>query len=219
MDSTSELKRKSIQINPYFGIGLIWLFHLTAIIGIGLGEINWFIEKTPLNLLLQISLLFSIFPIAKRREYLLFFLFFILGFGVEYIGVQYGVPFGDYSYGENLGIKISDVPLLIGFNWALLIFVTVGISNYIKKSILVKSLIGASLMLILDVPMEIVAPKVNFWSFWEEVPLSNYVSWFLISFVMQLIGHRFLLKGNRLFSLHLYVSQLCFFIYLVLALH
>ena len=41
-------KTTTRQIEPKtsFAIGLIWLFNMTAIIGIGMGFQEWFIEKT-----------------------------------------------------------------------------------------------------------------------------------------------------------------------------
>ena len=44
------------------------------------------------------------------------FLIFLLGLTVEIIGVNFSIFFGDYKYGNNLGIKIFDVPIVIGFN-------------------------------------------------------------------------------------------------------
>ena len=118
---------KFVHNNPTtlnFAIGVIWLFHLSAMVGVTIGEVDWFIQKTPINLMLQSILLFLVFPIAKKYSFGLFVLMFCIGYGVEYIGVKYGIPFGEYSYGNNLGPKLGDVPLLSGTNWALLVFVT-----------------------------------------------------------------------------------------------
>ena len=73
-------------------------------------------------------------------------------------------------------------------------------------------------MLLLDIPMEMVSPKVDFWEFTSDVPLSNYISWLVISLFMHLIVQKRNLKGNHLFSLNIYISQLLFFIYLAFVL-
>ena len=47
----------------------------------------------------------------------LFFLLitcFLVGMLSEIIGVKYGFIFGEYSYGNALGIKFMGVPLIIG---------------------------------------------------------------------------------------------------------
>ena len=58
---------------------------------------------------------------TNKKHFLFFTLFcFLLGFSVEYIGVKTGILFGEYSYGENLGLKLFGVPLIIGVNWVIL---------------------------------------------------------------------------------------------------
>ncbi len=132
---------------------------------------------------------------------------------VEWLGVQYGLLFGDYSYGNNLGLKWDGVPILIGCNWVILVFITATIANaFIKKS-LYAALVASLLMVLLDLPMEIVAPKFDFWSFPLNAPWNNYFSWFMIAFVMHIIYQRFQIKGDLNFSSHLYISQLLFFVY------
>ena len=61
----------------------------------------------------------------------------------ETIGVNFGILFGDYEYGENLGFKIFGVPFLIGINWIVLTFITGSLSSLIfKKFSLSISIVG-----------------------------------------------------------------------------
>ena len=73
---------------------------------------------------LFISYLFVLYP-SFRNKNLRFFIWFLIGFlitfSVEVAGVKTGMLFGSYAYIENLGIKIFDVPLLIGLNWMMLL--------------------------------------------------------------------------------------------------
>ncbi|MEM6829459.1 MAG: carotenoid biosynthesis protein, partial [Bacteroidota bacterium] len=75
-----------------------------------------------------------------------------------------------------------------------------------------KSIIGAALMVFLDFFIEPSAPTFDFW-YWAigHPPLINYISWFIISFVMHLIYHRYIKGGNLDISKHLYLAQLMFF--------
>ena len=83
---------------------IIWLFVISAIVGIYLGYLGWFIPKTPLNLLLGAGLLFWNIPINSLKKIGIWCIAFSVGMLIEIIGVQTGNIFGDYYYGENLGI-------------------------------------------------------------------------------------------------------------------
>lgn len=113
---------------------------------------------------------------------------FILGFFSEWIGVHTGLLFGRYWYGMNLGPKLSGVPFIIGINWAMLTILASGISVKLTKNITVQALIAAGLMTGVDVLMEPVAIHNDYWHWFNEViPLYNYLCWFAISFVGNLM--------------------------------
>jgi putative membrane protein len=192
-----------------WAIAIIWLFHITALLGIGIGYEDWFISKTPLNLLISSVLLCWVYPINNSKKIIAFGLFWIGGMLVEWIGVHYGLLFGEYAYGENFGPKLDGIPYLIGVTWALLTFITASIASY-----LVHNKVAATLMVLLDFFMEHSAPRFDFWNFeGGVVPLKNYVTWFAVAILFQGIIQLFNLKGDLKFSMNLYVAQLVFFIY------
>lgn len=210
--------KTSIPLNrTYFAIAIVWLFQISAIIGISLGMQEWFISKTPLNLTLQLVLVLWTFSLNTVRNFCLFGILFSIGMLVEWVGVQYGFLFGYYSYGMNLGLKFDGVPLLIGCNWVLLVFITATIAERFFKNSLLAPLFAAFLMVLLDVPMELVAPQFDFWQFSPVAPWNNYLSWFVIAFVMHLLWRQFKVKGDLLFSYHLFISQFLFFTYFAVA--
>lgn len=211
IEQPSYLPDQILIKKEHYAIGILWLFQISAIIGILLGFQDWFIEKTPLNLIIQVGLLVWVFTVKELKKISVFILFFSLGMTAEIIGVATGFPFGEYSYGENMGIKLMGVPLLIGCNWAVLVFCGAAIANRFFTSIWVKSVFGGLLMVLLDLPMEVVAPIFDFWEFVGQPPLENYFSWFLIGAILHLFFHLFKLKGNFAFSLHLYLAQFVFF--------
>jgi putative membrane protein len=113
---------------------------------------------------------------------------FILGFFSEWIGVHTGLLFGRYWYGMNLGPKLSGVPFIIGINWAMLTILTSGIAIKWTKNITFQAMIAAALMTGIDVLMEPVAIRNDYWH-WHNgvIPLYNYLCWFVISFIGSLV--------------------------------
>lgn len=161
------------EIRIRWSVFLIWLFHVSAIVGVLAGYGDWFISLSPLNLLLCVGL---VVLSNRRQENFALIIPFAIGMIAEIIGVQTGLLFGDYSYGEMLGWKILGVPLMIGFNWALLVYATATIAAITGVNLLVRAFIGATLMVLLDLIMEPVAPRIDYWIFANnEVPLKNYV--------------------------------------------
>ncbi|WP_350287599.1 carotenoid biosynthesis protein [uncultured Croceitalea sp.] len=198
-------------IGPYAGIFVIWLFHISGILGIYFGDTEWFTTKTPLNLIISLAIFIWLFPINTKEKWILLILFTIVGMLVEWLGVTYGLFFGNYSYGSNLGVKLDGVPYLIGFYWALLTFITAEIVKRLGISGWLKIGLGALLMVGLDFLIEQNAPTFDLWQFEGHVPIDNYISWFVIGFVLHTILDNIKVEGNQSVSIHLYMAQVIFF--------
>ena len=137
---------------------------------------------------------------------------FFIGFLTEYLGVNYGMLFGTYSYGDNLGFKIWGLPLMICVNWALLTFITADLSKIIHKNIIVRSFLGGLLIMILDVIMEMSAPRFDYWQFENNtISLKNYIAWFIIGSVAHFFYNQLTLKTNMKLSIHIFVAITFFF--------
>ena len=204
------LKKYKVAI----AISIVWLFHISALIGVSLGNLDWFIKKTPLNLCLSLLLFFISYPLIKGKQWFAFSLFFSGGMFAEWLGVKFSLLFGTYEYGNNFGPKLDGVPLLIGCYWALLTFITSGILDYTKLSVWLKVVSGALLMVILDFFMEQSAAKFDFWTFEGNIAqLQNYIAWFAIAIIFHMLLRLFKIQGNKMFSLNLYLAQLLFFMY------
>jgi putative membrane protein len=202
-------------------IAFIWLPHVVGIIGISLGFQEWFVQKTVLNLIASFGFFALYFPVQNRTRWMLFGLFFLGGMTVEWLGVHYGLFFGDYSYGVNLGPKIDGIPLIIGVFWAVLTIITARIAKAIlpkKTTILIVAAFGALLMVALDLLLELLAPHFDYWTFNPIAPpLENYISWWAFGFVFQLIllgveKDEFASDKDSLrVSTHIYLAQALFF--------
>ncbi|MEL6916944.1 MAG: carotenoid biosynthesis protein [Bacteroidota bacterium] len=195
-------------------ISIIWLFHISACIGISIGFQDWFISKTPINIILFSFLFLIVYPLDTLKKFMVFTLFFSGGMFAEWLGTNYGILFGNYTYGVNLGPKLDGVPFLIGINWSVLTFVTASVASKLVKKVWLKIVLASLLMVLLDYFMERIAPIFDFWMFeGTEAPLENYITWFIVALFFQTILQLFRITGNNVFSLHLYLSQLFFFAY------
>jgi putative membrane protein len=197
-------------------IAILFLVIIYAVgfVGIGLGLMPDLVYGTPVNLL--ISLVVVLFFDTHKAKSLLWcgLLVFILGYGIEVIGIQTGKIFGTYSYGDILGFKLWNTPLMIGINWLLLVITAGNLVDQIfsKNSQYLKIVIAATLMLFLDYLIEPVAIHWTMWV-WEniEVPLQNYIAWWLIAAVMFTIYYYFLGKQVNKVASAVFIIQVGFF--------
>jgi len=203
----------SIWKIEYLSIFTLWLFTISSLIGISLGHVDWFITKTPLNLMLGFLLVLINLPFEKKYSKLFFMGAFIFGMLLEIAGVIRGDIFGAYYYGDNLGFKVWGVPLMIGIYWAVLTVVTSQVARKLFNNTILIAIAGASMMVGLDFFMEQMAHRFDFWHFTGDIaPLQNYVTWFLAAFVLQLGAVKAFHKGGGRFAGHLYLNQLVFFV-------
>jgi bisanhydrobacterioruberin hydratase len=108
---------------------------------------------------------------------------FLATFAVEAAGVATGSIFGEYYYGDVLGAKILGVPLVIGFNWTIVVF---GIASFVGRFIsnrVLAAFLTACGGVVFDWLMEPIAMALGYWE-WigNSVPFQNYLAWFIIGF-------------------------------------
>jgi len=211
----SLMKEHSSQLTTEnTSIFILWLFTISGIIGMSIGYFEWFIVKTPLNLMVFFTLLLINFPIQSVKAITITFLFAIVGFTAEWIGVHTGQLFGEYRYGANLGFRFDDIPLLIGVNWAILTLATAAIAQHYLKNKWLRVPIGAAFMVSLDFFIEPSAPAFDFW-YWENghAPLQNFIAWYVIAALLHFVYVKSEVKGSFHFSLHVMLTQFTFFVY------
>ncbi len=171
------------RLDHRHGIGLVLILHLVGLVALATPIAPWVVPLTPLNLLLTAAAM-AVFAKLDRRTVLLAFLVGALGYFVEVLGVWTGRVFGEYQYGDVLGFKLLNVPLLIGLNWSMLVF-AIGVPlSRTTMPVWVKVLLGSLAMVGLDLLIEPVAIHPGFWN-WEQatVPVQNYIAWGLVSAV------------------------------------
>jgi bisanhydrobacterioruberin hydratase len=162
-------------------VGIVMFFWLAGFAQTAFG-LEYVIKLTPIVLALLAAGVLFYWDAPARRKVAVGALIIILGYFVELIGVKTGVLFGDYSYGTLMGYKVFGVPLTIGITWLL---VCVSAWNIVlfgsEKRLWVKLLYAGGLVVMFDLILEQFAVAYSFWSWANgEVPLLNYVCWFVI---------------------------------------
>jgi putative membrane protein len=144
-----------------------------------------FLKLIPFALILSFVAL-ALFHASKMewKTALCFLSIYSIAFIIEAIGVNTGKVFGYYNYGEGLGIQLFQTPLIIGINWLFLVYTTASIVENFKIPAIVKILLASLGMVLYDIVLEQVAPKLDMWHWKNEiVPLQNYLAWFGLAFI------------------------------------
>ncbi len=193
---------------------IIILFHVVGLIGFAVPVLRpLFLQIVPFHLLLMLAVVLVNHYRANEGFWLFAFLIFIAGIAAEWVGVHKQWIFGDYHYGETLGIKVWDIPLMIGVNWFLLIYATgVLMQRSRLMSMIARIITGAVVLVLLDVLIEPVAIRFDYWSWTEgHPPVKNYVCWFLVSAVFLGVFEQFKFKPQNIVAPILLLVQFVFF--------
>lgn len=172
----------------------------------------FFLSLTPITLILSAFCLIINEP--ERKEPFWFFALFSFAVGmiVEILGVATGVIFGEYSYGEVLGWKFLGVPWMIGINWMVCSHCCGLVAERYLSNTTVKALFAALLMVLLDVLIEPVAIKMEFWTWAAHTPgLHNYLGWYLISLFIFWVYFKLPFPKNNPLGIPLLVIMVTFF--------
>jgi bisanhydrobacterioruberin hydratase len=166
---------------------------------------------TPFNLLVTFFIFYwanNDFSINLIRTVIVVF---FIGLFIEILGVNFKVIFGEYTYGETLGFKILNTPIIIGLNWLSLSLGCFGIASYVFKPKYLVVLGASFLMVFVDYIIEPIAMELDFWDWKDDtVPVQNYVSWFLVSIIIQFIIFQSKVRLNFKICFALLFSQVLF---------
>lgn len=186
--------------------------HFFGLLGIASSSKELFLCTTPFVLLLSTICLFLNFQRVSKYLVSLLLICAAIGYSAEVIGVQTGYLFGNYYYGETLGLKIFGVPLTIAVNWASLCIASASIMHKVKVFRPLQIIIAALIPVVIDMMIEPLCSKLDFWHWTSgQVPIFNYLTWFVFSllFCAIYIGSRVELR-NRFAKYYLLV-QIMFF--------
>ncbi len=192
--------------------------HLAGVIGYLVPALcPWFQALTPFHLLLTTSLLLY-FHSDWRSSFLVFVLVVSqIGYWVEVIGVRTSLIFGDYAYDTTLGPKLLEVPLMIGVNWVLMTYLCGSVCARLPIKKLYKVFIAALLMVGVDILIEPVAIKYDFWHWANGTPpLHNYIGWLGTALLVQSLFSGLSFRKENPIAAPLLIIQLLFYTSLLL---
>lgn len=209
-----KIQKNILLLKANILIAVIVVFYTVGIVGMSLpDQRDYFASLSFLNLLLS----FGIVLLARKAAFKKFIRFlafcFIVGFVAELIGVHTELLFGSYHYGENLGMKVFEVPLIIGLNWGVLVVISASLVERFHMPNFFKVLLATALMVFLDFLMEPIANDLDFWHWKNDlIPMYNFVCWFAITLILQYFYFNFnkLAESNRVFNV-LYFVMVIFF--------
>ncbi len=193
-------------------IAILILLHIVGAIGFLSPLSDWFVFLTPVNLIITAGMIWIDTKPDGRGAFPIILAIWLMGYGVEILGVKSGFPFGDYSYGEVLGWKFFEVPPLIGINWLIVVWGGFSLSQTIGIGPKLRWLATPILVVILDYVIEPVAIHFELWT-WENgvPPIQNFLGWFVVAMLMTLLFERYPLVKKPRLGLVAFIMQLLFF--------
>jgi len=198
----------------HIAFALLFIFYTVGILGLSIPALkDIFLRLTPANLLLTLVVLTWGHQKVDYKLILAFLFAFLVGFLVEVAGVHTGLLFGEYTYGDPLGWRIFDVPLIIGVNWFLLAYASKGAASIILNNKWLQWGLAALIMVLLDFFIEPVAIELDFWDWTAgHIPIRNYFMWFITAFVVHMGFGIIGFKTNKRLALVILLIQFYFFI-------
>lgn len=199
----------------FYSTLILVIVHTCGVIGLLSPYRELFLKTTPVNIILS-ALLLYLNHRGKGSSFLIFCLVgYLFGYAIEVVGSRTGMIFGEYSYGNALGMKVMEVPVVMGLNWLMLVYSAGIICDRINTHYIGKSLIGASMLVILDLFLEPVAIRFDFWT-WAQgsIPVQNYIAWYCSSFLLLLLFYGLSFKKENSLAKALFLVQFVFFILL-----
>jgi putative membrane protein len=134
----------------------------------------------------NLIVLYLVLKINSRGPFLIvFFSCFVFTYLSEVAGVHTGKVFGIYHYGSTMKLQALEVPLIIPFNWVMLVLGMTSIIQSIRLPSWLVPFLAAGGLVIFDFTMEPVAMELDYWD-WQDhiIPFQNYFAWFIIALLV-----------------------------------
>lgn len=159
------------------------ILYLVGITGIAIESTrDFFLSLSPIHL--TITLLLSTPITNKMLKPIYLIVIGLVGYFAEVLGTNYGILFGDYTYLNNLGPKLLNVPILLMALWLTSVYGAFSISYLLSKNKWIISLLSAVLCTGLDILIEPLCKDLGYWKWHHEVGINNFITWFILSFIM-----------------------------------
>ncbi|SFG51272.1 putative membrane protein [Halopelagius inordinatus] len=140
------------------------------------------------TLVMRAPLVVGAFPLTDRRAATGVSILALYAYGIEYVGVRTGLPYGEFFYGVELGPTLGGIPLGLP-----VFFLPLVMNAYLLCLLLlgerarngaVRLLTVVATVLAMDLVLDPGAVGLGFWVYpgggaFYGVPLSNYAGWLL----------------------------------------
>lgn len=192
---------------------LFGAMYLAGLIGMNSKEVQpFFLFFTPIHLLATCCVLIWFHEDRSRSFWIFTLSAFLIGYGIEIVGVNTGLIFGEYTYNTTLGFKLLNTPPMIGGLWFQLSYCFGMLLQQTKLPLSLKILAGAAAMTLLDYVVEPVAIRFAMWSWGSSLPpMQNYIGWFVVSiFIFMLFFMLPFKKTNKISNWILLLTCLFF---------
>tara|TARA_B100000780_G_scaffold278755_1_gene253511 strand:+ start:1773 stop:2432 length:660 start_codon:yes stop_codon:yes gene_type:complete len=188
MSKSLSLPKVNVIEKSHIILAILGIMHIVGLIGLNSEFQETFQLLTPGMLLLSVTGMLLVQKDMDLWFWLDVILVMFIGFFAEWLGVNYQIIFGNYYYGETLGWKLDGVPLMIAVNWIMVVMASSAAANNIPLPWYMQAFLAAILMVVIDFLIEPIASHFDFWHWKKDIiPTQNFVGWFGVSLLMQLI--------------------------------
>ncbi len=202
----------------HIAIGVLIIIHAVGLVGT-LFSNEELMKLTPVNLLVSVGIVLWFHQPMNKPFFAYLFIVYVCGFLLEWVGITTGKIFGNYFYGNSLGVKVVDTPLIIGVNWVMLSYCSVNLTGFFfsnmaaAKKTWILPLLSALLMVGMDFFIEQVCQRFDFW-YWKNntIPIQNYTAWFFFSFAFNFLMVRLGIPQQNKVASALFILQFLFFV-------
>lgn len=134
------------------------------------------------TLVMRLPLIAGLKPLLDRKASAVVILLSLYAYFIEFVGLKTGFPYGEFSYGIQLGPMISGVPVGLPIFFIPLVLNSVLLVNLFEmKNYLQRVLSGLGVLLLIDSVLDPAAVSLGIWSYssgvFYGVPVSNFLGW------------------------------------------
>ena len=201
-----------VKEKEYISALLLLAFFGMTILGLSSSSGTQFLHLIPYVFLISVFVIIANNNYQNFDHYFFYSIIFILSFLIHLMLKWFEISVLEPNYSKSLGVSLFGIPLIVPVIWVIVINSVNGILRKFKINMILASLIGAFLILILDVFIEAQAVKFGFWN-WsgEDIPLTNYVWWFSLSVGFLYASFKLDIRNNTFISVTTYLLLLLFF--------
>lgn len=212
---------ENVRKYPVATVLFLCFYYLVGILGLSIDRTqSLFQALVPFTMLFSLYFLWLFIENANLKIYLTALVIFLIGFLIEFVGVNTGAIFGDYIYGKTLGIRLWSTPLMIGAGWLMLICSCWALTGMFTGNRWLRYLAGSALMVLYDIALEPIAIRLDMWNWHDEpIPFQNYIGWFFISMILFIILDRSVGTIKNKIAPAVFIIQFMVFIILNIIFH